>query len=517
MSESRRVSGLKQILNRNVYQPPYAYPPKAIQVGEGNFIRAFVNWMIDLCNEQGVFEGTVIATQPRRQGAPKIARLKSQDGLFTVISRGLVDGKPTETQRIVSSISRALDPYEQWDDFLALADDPRIRYVFSNTTEAGIVYQQEERDCSRPPHSFPGKLAAFLYRRYRNHLQDQRFSGLLIVPCELLERAGDDLRRIVLQHAEAWGLEQAFQDWVQRENVFLNSIVDRIVTGYPQDEAEQLEQKFGYTDGLITVAEPYYLWILEGDEQLAEQLPFHQAGLNVEWVEDLTPYIQRKVRILNGAHTFLVPIAFRQGHDTVREAVNDEKLLIKLQRFLLQTVLPTIPLEREALTEYVQQTLERFRNPYLQHRLLDIALNSTSKFCSRLLPTLVDHLQQGGQPPDELLESLAHLLLFYRCEPNGAGGWRGWRTKNGKREAYGLNDSEQVLATFHTYWNQFDQERDAERFVRQVLASADIWPTPLSACGLDGQMVQMICRMTAQKLDSQLELESQIRESEGFR
>ncbi|WP_202076593.1 tagaturonate reductase [Caldalkalibacillus salinus] len=505
MHHNQKETHSHAALNRQHYRAPYDYPVKAVQIGEGNFIRAFVDWMVDQCNLQGVFKGTIAATQPREQGAPKLQKLRQQDGLFTLVSRGLVEGQVTEEHQVVSSISKTIDPYQEWEAFLSLADDPHITYVFSNTTEAGVTYQPEKGDMTQPIHSYPGKLTALLYRRYNNTRRYANFKGLTIVPCELLERAGDDLRDIVLQHAKAWELDEAFHKWVQTENVFLNSIVDRIVTGYPHHEESRLLEQLGYHDALLTVAEPYYQWVIEGDEDMAKALPFHEAGLNVKWVPSLSPYIKRKVRILNGAHTWMVPIAFLHGHDTVREAMDDIDITQRLEAFLTQNVRPLLPFPQEEVDQYIRQTYDRFRNPYLHHRLLDIAMNSTTKFCTRLLPTLIESVEEQDTIPDGLLTSLAYFILFYRCEQNEDGQWIAWRWKDGVKQSYELKDAESALTTFETFWHAYDRDGDINRLVESILSSSRIWPTPLSKCGLSRDVLKRIYAQTAQKLQALIE------------
>jgi tagaturonate reductase len=476
------------LLNRNVHAPAYRYPVKALQIGEGNFIRAFVDWMIHRTNEQGLFKGSIVATQPRPQGAPKLQKLKEQDGLFTLVIRGMDNGFPVDEAEVVGSISAALDPYEQWAHFLKLAEETDLEIIFSNTTEAGITYVQEEKDFSKPIHSFPGRLAALMYRRFEAFGGEK---GLIIVPCELLERAGDELKKIVLQHADDWQLGAAFKQWVNEKNVFLNSLVDRIVTGYPQTEADALCNMFGYEDRLLTVCEPYYQWVIEGDRSLAAKLPFQEAGLNVEWVDDLEPYIKRKVRILNGSHTFMVPMAYLHGYDIVRDAVEDATIRDRVHRFLEQVVVPVLPFDRGELHDFIRQTLERFRNPYIDHRLLDIALNGSTKFSTRILPTLCEYIRQEQTVPEVVAQSLAYFIRFYRLQQTDEG-WQGWRMKDGLKEEYVVRDDEQALRSFAACWNMYEGDRDEGQLVRRILSSSQIWETPVSSQDLGTHYEQLV-------------------------
>lgn len=458
-------------LRRDVTDVSYDYPEKVLQIGEGNFIRAFADWMIHQCNKQGLFKGTVVATQPREKGALKIKTLADQDGLFTLIERGLKQNQPFENTQVIASISKVINPYVEWQQFLCLADNPNIEWIISNTTEAGIRYVEETLDWKKPIHSFPGKIAALLYRRYQSPHRDKGFN---ILPCELLERAGDELQAIVLRHSDDWQLEADFKRWVQEQNVFLNSLVDRIVTGYPADEIHAIERQLGYTDKMLTVAEPYHQWVIEGNDDIAEQLPFHKAGLNVEWVKDISPYVKRKVRVLNGAHTFMVPIAYLNGIDIVRDAVSDSKVRSKVMCFLEEVVAPTLPFSEDELNVYIAQTVERFENPYIDHQLLDIALNMISKFTSRIYPTLIDFVQVHGHVPDVLTESMAYLVRYYRCERDTED-WRGWRYVNGTVEYYPLRDDEDVLVAFQHAWGMFEKGGRLRPVVETILSNEKVW------------------------------------------
>jgi tagaturonate reductase len=480
-------------LNRQFYASSDHFPVRALQIGEGNFIRAFVDWMIHRCNRQELFQGSVVVTQPRKTGAAKLQKIKVQDGLFTIFLKGIENGEVVEKSEIVSSISMAIDPYSEWESFLSLAEDPNLEFVFSNTTEAGIAYISEEADFRKPIHSFPGKLTAFLYRRYRTVKK-----GLIILPCELLERAGSELKTIILKHAEDWNLGTGFEHWIKEENTFLNSLVDRIVTGYPNKEAEQLEQSLGYTDCMLTISEPYHQWVIEGDEEISKKLPFHKAGLNVIWVKDLNPYVKRKVRILNSAHTFMVPIAFMQGHDIVRNSVEDPFVIKKVTTFLKENVLPVLSFNEDELRQYVKMTIERFQNPYIDHQLLDISLNSISKFSTRILPTLSEYIGYTDQVPGSILQSLAYLIRFYRCEKTG-NSWRGWRIVDNEKDFYTLRDSEQILNAFASNWLQYGQSGDLLSLVTNVLSSGKIWSVPFNKHEF-GNKLDLICDGVAEEL-----------------
>ncbi|MBO7745926.1 tagaturonate reductase [Paenibacillus sp. MWE-103] len=388
-------------------------PVKVLQFGEGNFLRGFVDWMVQRCNAQGLFGGGVAVTQPRPAGKPNLEKLKAQRGAYTLLVRGLQDGRKVEEREIVSVFARMIDPYEEWDAFLALADSPELEFVVSNTTEAGLAYQQAEWNPGAPVASFPGKLTVFLYRRFVTFAGDPE-RGLVHLPCELLERNGDLLLNIVLRHADDWRLSEAFKRWVRASNRFVNTLVDRIVTGYPREEADGLFAAWGYSDPLLATAEPYHLWAIQATDGLESRLPLAQAGLNVRWVEDLTPYQLLKVRILNGAHTMMATLGLADGLSEVREAMEHPAWGEVWERALRDEVLPGLPLPRAEADAYVSGTLDRFRNPYIRHRLTDIAMNSLSKWRTRLLPSLKAYAQAEGSIPVVIARSLAALIWLYR-------------------------------------------------------------------------------------------------------
>lgn len=277
-----------------------AMPEKVLQFGEGNFLRAFVDWMIEQMNRKGHFNGRVVVVQPIEQGL--VDFLNQQDGLFTLILRGLEKGRIVESKEIISSISRGLNPYTHWHDFLGCAENADLRFVVSNTTEAGIVYNDEAYTPDQAQISFPAKLTAFLYRRYTSFQADPS-KGLLIFPCELIDQNGSKLRSIVLRLSEQWQLPEPFINWVRQHNHFFNTLVDRIVTGYPKDDMENLSRQLGYRDRLVDTGEIFHLWVIEGHKRFQTEFPVADIDLNVIWTDDLKPYRDRKVRVLNGAHT----------------------------------------------------------------------------------------------------------------------------------------------------------------------------------------------------------------------
>jgi tagaturonate reductase len=450
-------------------------PDRVIQFGEGNFLRAFADWMIHGMNEKGLFNGRVVVVQPIADGLVEL--INQQDGLYTLLSRGLQDGKPTETKEIISSISRGINPYTDWPAYLACAEKPDIEFVISNTTEAGIVFDKNDRLENTPPVSFPGKLTAYLYHRY-THFQGKPDKGMVIIPCELIDRNGDTLKKVVLELTEYWGLPERFRQWVLEYNYFLNTLVDRVVTGYPRDEIKTISAHLGYEDQLVDTGELFHLWVIEGPQELSARLPLTQAGFNVIWTSDMTPYRTRKVRILNGAHTSSVPAAFLYGLETVVEMM-DHKILSKyVQQIIYDEIIPSIDLEREMLVDFADSVVERFQNPFIKHYLLSILLNSTSKFRARVLPSLLDYHGQFGKLPEKLTFSLAALVAVYKD---------GQIEKNSllaRREIgeFTMKDDLPVLVFMTEIWRGFTGDKpSAVAVARQVLANTDLWGQDLNA------------------------------------
>ncbi|WP_158602193.1 tagaturonate reductase [Cohnella endophytica] len=392
-------------------------PVKVLQFGEGNFLRGFADWMLETCNRKQLFNGAVAVTQPRPSGKTKLDQLKAQNGIYTLLVRGLREGQRLEEKETVTVLSRMIDPYGEWESFLELAEGPELEFVISNTTEAGIAYRHSEWNPREPVSSFPGKLTAFLYRRFERFSGDPG-KGLIHLPCELIEQNGDRLLETVLRHADDWRLPDAFKSWVRESNRFLNTLVDRIVTGFPAEEAEGLFSEWGYADPLLVTSEPYYLWAIQAGRELEERLPLETAGLNVRWVDDLTPFRMRKVRILNGTHTLMATIGLMNGLREVREALEHPAWGPKFIQGLFDEILPGIPLDRGELLAYANETLERFRNPYIRHRLADIAMNGIAKWKVRLLPSVKAYIGATGKTPPILAESLASMIRLCLPEPH---------------------------------------------------------------------------------------------------
>lgn len=444
-------------------------PEKVIQFGEGNFLRAFVEWMFHEMNKKGLFNGKAVAVQPIPFGRAK--EINEQDGLYTLILRGIQQGQVIEKKEIITSLSRCINPYENYDELLKCAENPEIKYMISNTTEAGIAYDKEDSLENKPPKSFPGKVTAYLYHRFK-HFNGAPDKGMVIIPCELIDRNGDKLKEIVLKLIQDWNLSEEFKEWVEQNCKFLNTLVDRIVTGYSEKDVEKIQEEYGYQDKNLDTGEIFHLWVIEGDEKLKEELPFHKAGLNIIWTDDMTPYRTRKVRILNGAHTMTVPTGFLYGIDTVKEAVEHPVIGKYMEKGIYEEIIPSLDLDKKDMLKFANDVVERFKNPFIKHYLIDISLNSTSKFKTRVLPSIIEYVKRKGQLPKILTFSLAALIAFYR----------GTVIKDGKLiakrngEEYEIRDNIEALEFFKNLWNrEIKNEDDFKAIVDKVLCHEKFW------------------------------------------
>ena len=427
-------------------------PIRVVQFGEGNFLRAFVDWMIDIANERGVFDGSVAIVKPIPFGS--LDAFRKQDCRYTVLLRGVRDGKPVEETRVVTSVAKAVDAYGEYEEYAKLALLPTLRFVVSNTTEAGIVLDESDSFDLCPPRSFPGKLCKFLYTRAA-HFDFSPDAGLVMLPVELIDDNGIHLRECVEALARKWQLGERFEAWLRESCVFASTLVDRIVTGYPKEEASALWERFGYEDALLDTAEPFGLWVIESERDLSALLPLPQCGLPVIFTDNQKPYKQRKVRILNGAHTSFVPMAFLCGYDDVFSAMKDESIMRFMQDTLHREVIPTLSLPKADLTAFADAVTERFLNPHIRHLLLSICLNSVSKWKARCLPSLKGYLDLEGVLPPHLTFSLASLIALYRGGKLAADGALHCRRGGGE---YLLRDDEAVLRFFDAHGSSDENE-----------------------------------------------------------
>lgn len=451
-------------LNRRDF-PGAQYPERIIQFGEGNFLRAFVDWQIDLLNEHTDLNAGVVIVRPIQSAFPP--SLSTQDGLYTTIIRGLNEqGETVSESRLIRSVNREIDVYSHYDAFLKLAHNPDMRFVFSNTTEAGIGYHAGDKFDDAPAVSYPAKLTRLLFERF-SHFNGATDKGWIIIPCELIDYNGDALRELILRYAQEWALPAAFIQWLNEANHFCSTLVDRIVTGYPRDEAAALEAELGYHDAFLDTAEHFYLFVIQGPAFLARELRLDKYPLNVLIVDDIKPYKERKVAILNGAHTALVPVAFLAGLDTVGEAMNDADICAFVEKAIYQEIIPVLDLPRDELESFASAVTGRFRNPYIRHQLLSIALNGMTKYRTRILPQLLTGQKARGQLPPRLTFALAALIAFYRAERNG--------------EGYPVQDDAYWLECYQQLWARHrDNQISTRELVQAVLSEREHWELDLT-------------------------------------
>lgn len=379
---------------------------RVIQFGEGGFLRGFVDYFLHKLNEKEVWEGKVVIVQPIEKGMCDL--LSSQNCEYNLYLRGIENGETVNERTHIDVISRCVNPYTEFDAYMELAANPDMRFIISNTTEAGIAYLGMEKLDDRPAKSYPAKLTQLLYKRFTLGLP-----GFIVIPCELIDNNAGFLKEYVLKYAKLWELPEAFTTWINEECDFCNSLVDRIVTGYPRDEAEELWKEIGYQDNCLDTAEIFHLWVIEGHHE--DELPFNKAGYNIVWTDDVKPYKKRKVRILNGGHTSMVLGAYLYGLTTVGECLKDETVSAFLKKCIFDEIVPTLG-NTETDINFGKAVLERFSNPFIKHMLLSIALNSVSKFQVRVLPTILEYKEKFGAYPPALTFSMAALIAFYRTD-----------------------------------------------------------------------------------------------------
>ena len=446
-----------------------AAPERVLQFGEGNFLRGFVDYFFDKANEAGKWQGKVAIVQPIAKGLTKT--INEQQGLYTLYLRGSENGEKINRRRLISSVSRCIDPYEDFSAVLACAENPDLRYIVSNTTEAGIAFDPQCGFDDDPPASFPAKLTVFLYERYLAFAADPE-KGFVILSCELIDNNGKELERCVKKYAEYWELEAPFVQWLDEACLFCSTLVDRIVTGYPKTEAAALNEENGYEDQLLDTAEVFGLWVIEGPEWLEKELPFCGIGEPIIVTPDHSPYKKRKVRILNGAHTSMVLGAYLAGQDIVRDCMNDDVIRTFMNTAIFDEIIPTLTLPAEELKEFAASVQDRFKNPFIDHALLSIALNSTSKWKARVLPSVKEYIEKFGKVPPCLTKSLAFLIGFYHCDTYENGAMTGKRGE----ESYSIQDDEAVLKFYAAHKNT-----PAEELIPAVLSNAEFWGEDLTA------------------------------------
>ncbi len=438
-------------------------PVKAVQFGEGNFLRGFVDYMLDIANEQGRFDGDIVLIKPIEFGS--LEMFHKQECQYTVSLRGIVDGEAKISNRIVTSVADAVDSYTEYDKYMGLAEIDTLRFVVSNTTEAGIVFDDSDKFEYEPPKTFPGKLTKFLYHRFETFKGDKE-KGLIMLPVELIDDNGIMLKKCVMELIDLWKLGGDFRQWVEEACVFTSTLVDRIITGYPRDTEQEEWERLGYEDRIMVTGEPFALWVIESEKDLSKELPLPAAGLPVIFTDNQKPYKQRKVRILNGAHTSFVLASYLCGNDYVKESMEDEDIRSFMMKTIFEEVIPTLTLPEEELKEFAEAVITRFNNPYVKHALLSISLNSVSKWRARCMPSFLGYIEKTGSLPAHLTFSLAALMAFYTADELRDKALVGHR--EGKE--YQIMDDVKVLEFFRD-----NSGKETEAFVEAFLAREDFF------------------------------------------
>ena len=448
-------------LNRTTAPQAKTYTEKVIQFGEGNFLRAFIEWIIWKTNQKTDFNASVVVVQPIDRGM--VDMLNEQDGLYHLNLQGLLDGKPVDSIDLIDVISRGINPYRDFQDYLKLAEQPEMRFIISNTTEAGIAFDPACKFTDAPASSYPGKLVQLLYHRYECFKGDLS-KGFIIFPCELIFLNGKHLKECIYQYIELWKLGEDFKNWFEKACGVYCTLVDRIVPGYPRDNAAELCERAGYEDHLLDKAEIFHLWVIEAPKEVAKEFPADKAGLNVLFVPSEAPYHERKVTLLNGPHTVLSPVGYLSGLNTVRECCEDETIGAFVHKVMYEELLPTLNLPEEELRKFAGDVLERFKNPFVKHFVTSIMLNSFPKFKTRDLPGLKTYLERKGELPKGIVLGLAGICTYYK------GGKRG-------DDEIVVNDDEAIKNLLVELW----ATGDVAAVAKGVLGAEFIWDEDLNA------------------------------------
>ena len=441
--------------------PKSVMPEKIIQFGEGNFLRAFVDWIIWNMDQKTDFNGSVVVVQPIEKGMADW--LNGQDCLYHVNLQGRENGQPVNTLQRIDVISRALNPYSQNQAFMALAEQPEIRFVISNTTEAGIAFDDKCKLTDAPASSYPGKLVQLLYHRYQ-YFNGDPTKGFIIFPCELIFLNGHVLKECIYKYIDLWELGEDFKKWFTDNCGVYATLVDRIVPGFPRNQIKEIQQKISYKDNLVVQAENFHLWVIEAPKEIEKEFPADNAGLHVLFVPSEEPYHKRKVTLLNGPHTVLSPVAYLSGVNIVRDACNHEVIGKYIHKVQFDELMQTLDLPMDELKKFAADVLERFDNPYVDHQVTSIMLNSFPKFCARDLPGVKTYLERKGELPQGLVFGLAAIITYY---------------KGGKR-ADGSditpNDAQNIMDLLKELW----ATDDTQKITDGVLSATFIWGEDLN-------------------------------------
>lgn len=452
----------------DVISPKYL-PIRIVQFGEGVFLRGFVDLMFDIANKSNAMDAGIAIVKPRQSGNLEVFR--KQNNIYSVLLRGKEKGQEVQKTYTVTSLQIVLNPYEEYEKYASMAKLDTLQFVVSNTTEAGIVFDPDDMFDLCPPKSFPGKLTKFLYERF-NYFNGAPNTGLIILPVELIDNNGSKLLEYVRHYIQQWNLKDDFRVWVEESCLFCNTLVDRIITGFPYGEEETIAQQFGFYDRLLVVGEPFASWVIENKKDLSVLFPLKSVGLPVQFTNNIAPYRERKIRILNGAHTSTVLAAFLAGKNTVYEIMKDSCTYTFLYHILFDEIMPYVPLPEKEVREFTEATIERFSNPFIKHMLLSISLNSVSKWRSRILPTFRDYYKDKGCIPRLLTFSFAALMLFYASAKNQSDQIVGIRDG----QTYRISDDLGVLSQF-VEWHTDLPDRS---IIQKFAANTTYWGEDLT-------------------------------------
>lgn len=451
-------------LNRNTANVSI-YPTRILQFGEGNFLRAFTDWIVDRMNKDGNFNTGIDVVQPLAQGM--VNMLNEQDGLYHVYLKGIKNGKPVKEFSLIDCINKGINPYSEYESYIESILNPDLRFVFSNTTEAGISWDENDRLEMTPQNSFPGKVTALLYNRFQKFEGDAS-KGLIFFTCELIDRNGDMLKKFVLQHAENWKLGKEFVNWINTACCFCNTLVDRIVPGFPKDEIKQIHEEIGFEDNLVVVGEYFHLWVIEAPEWVKDEFPAEKAGLEVKFVKDMTRFREQKVQVLNGCHTGSYAVSYLSGIETVREAYENLQVGNFMKELVYDEVLPILDGTESELQKFANKILERFANPFIKHQWQSIALNAMSKWETRNLPSLLNFQKTYDILPQKLVFSLAAMIAYFKGEANG--------------ERYNVQDDQWILDFYKEAWAACDgRPISIHQLVEKVLKLEKVWKQDLNS------------------------------------
>ena len=487
-----------QLLNKEMTHP-IDRPVRVCQFGEGNFLRAFVDYMVDIANEKGLFDGSIVLIKPIEYGTTE--RFHKQDCQYTLQLRGRVKGEPYVETRQITSVKDIVSPFEDYEKYINVAKIPTLRFVVSNTTEAGIVFNENDRFEEKKNISYPGKLTQFLLTRY-TEFNGAHDKGLVMLPVELIDDNGINLKKCVMEYIALWKLDDSFKQWVEDDCIFTSTLVDRIVTGYPRADAEKIWNDLGYEDDCLDTAEPFALWVIESAKDISREWPMDKAlegkeGMSVIFTDNQKPYKQRKVRILNGAHTSFVLASYLKGNDFVNQSMKDPIINQFMEKTIHEEVIPTLSLPREDCEAFATAVTDRFNNPFIQHSLLAISLNSVSKWRARCMPSLLGYVEKFNKLPEHLTFSIAALMAFYSSTEMGEGCLKGTRGT----DTYEIKDDQAVLDFFKE-----NSPKPTAEFVHNYLSNTDFHGQDLTKVpGLEAKVTEYLDAIRTSGMEKTLE------------